>query len=202
MIEGSKLTARPSVKIEGAPVRIEPFVPQPDQACDSTPNIPLVDDESSTHGIAAAGAVTMFGPNDDAVTELSNISFEVREVFKRDGSIDVHLAGFDADADEGGYGSLSFLDPHIHLAAPVSAPLVADTVRFPAGSLRMEVSGVVVSNGEVAFGGQRSSGIYVNTGTATLARTPDGGFAFVDAPFEAGGYLFVLNTEQASAQAE
>lgn len=180
---------------------IEPFVLQEGYECDSTPNIPLVEDESNLGGVAATGAVTMFGPNGDSSTGLSNISFEFRETSMRDGSIEFLLTSFDADADDGGHGSLSFVDPHIHLAKPVSALLVGDLVSFPAGSLRMEVSGVAVSDGEVLFGGQRSSGVYVNTGAATVARTADGGFAFVDAPFEAGGYLFVLNTEEGAVQA-
>ncbi len=180
---------------------LEPFVLQEGVACESTPNIPLIDDESNLGGIATAGAITMFGPSSDSSTDLSNITFEFRESSMRDGSIDFLLTSFDADAEDADHGSFSVVDPHIRLAAPVSATLVGDTVSFPAGSLRMEVSGVVVSNGEVLFGGQRSSGVYVNTGAAIVARTADG-FAFVDAPFEAGGYRFVLNTEEGSAQVQ
>jgi hypothetical protein len=179
----------------------EPFVLQEGYECAYTPNIPLVEDESGMGGVAEAGAVTMLGPDSSESADLSNIEFGFREAYLRDGSVVFYLASFEADAEDAGYGSLMFVDPHIHLAKPVSAPLVSDTVTFPAGSLRMEVSGIVVSGGEVLFGGERSSGVYVNTGPATVARTADG-FAFVDAPFEAGGYLFVLNTEEGPALAQ
>jgi hypothetical protein len=64
----------------------------------------------------------------------------------------------------------------------------------------MEVSGVVMSEGELLFDGVRSSGVYVNTDVATVARTTDGGFAFVDAPFEVDGNTFVLSTEKGVAE--
>lgn len=137
----------------------------------------------------------MFTPIGSQSVHLSNITFEFRELYKRDGSADFVLATFEADTADANHGSLSFHAPHIQLAEPVTAPLVDGMVTFPPGSLRMEVSSVIVSDGEVLFGGVRSSGVYVNTGAAIGRRTPGGGFAFVDAPFEAGGYVFVLNTE-------
>jgi hypothetical protein len=170
-------------------------VPHSGSVCDAPPNIPLVDGESSLEGVAASGIVTMFGPEGEASTGLSDITFEFREAYLHGGAVDFFLESFDADADHASFGSSTIFDPHIHLAAPVGAPLVGDTVTFPVGSLRMEVSGVVVSDGEALFGGQRSSGVYVNTAAATVVRTDGGGFAFVDAPFEVGGFLFVLSTK-------
>lgn len=172
----------------------EPYVPN-GGACDSTPNIPLIEEESNIGGVAATGAITMFAPNGGQSVALSNIAFELRELKKRDGTIDVILTTFEADASDTDHGPMSFIAPHVRLVDPVSAPLVDGTLTFPAGSLRMEVSSVIASDGELLFGGARSSGIYVNTGSAPATRTPDGGFAFVNAPFEAGGYVFVLNTE-------
>jgi hypothetical protein len=119
--------------------------------------------------------------------DLSNITFEFRELHKHDGSADLVLTAFDADAADIVHGEMTFIAPHIHLAAPVSAPLVNHRVTFPAGALRMQISSMIE--------GARSSGTYVNTGSAIAMRAPNGGFAFVDAPFEAGGYVFVLATE-------
>jgi hypothetical protein len=44
------------------------------------------------------------------------------------------------------------------------------------------------------------SGEYVNTALATATRSEDDKFSFVEATFEAGGYQFVLDTEEASFQ--
>jgi hypothetical protein len=172
----------------------EPYVLE-GGSCESTPNIPLIDGDSNVGGTAVAGAITMFAPGGNQSVNLSNITFEFRERYKRGGAADFVLTSFEAGTADANHGSLSFRNPHIQLAEPITAPLVDGMVTFPPGSLRMEVSGVIVSDGEVLFGGARSSGVYVNTGAAIGMRTPDGGFAFVDAPFEAGGYVFVLNTE-------
>lgn len=169
--------------------------------CESAPNIPLIEGESHFGGVAETGAISMFAPNGGQTVALSNITFEYSELHKHDGSTDLVLTTFDADAADVAHGEMSFLAPHIHLAAPISAPLVGDRVMFPAGSLRMEVSGVIVSDGEALFGGTRSSGTYVNTGAAIGIRSPNGGFALVDAPFEVEGYRFVLSTEAGSGTA-
>jgi hypothetical protein len=179
---------------------IEPFVLNEGEVCDAPPNIPLAAGESTGIGVAITGAVTVLGPEGEAFTELSNITFEFREVTRRDQTIDFFLTSFDADADDTRLGSLAILAPHIHLAAPVGAPLIGDTVSFPAGTLRMEVSGVAMSEGEVLFDGLRSSSVYVNTDVATVVWTIDGGFAFVDAPFEVDRHIFVLSTEKGVAE--
>jgi hypothetical protein len=169
-----------------------------DSTCESTPNIPLIEAESHFGSIAGAGTISMFTPNSDQSIELSNITFEFTELHERGGSTDLVLTAFDADAADVAYEGTSFIAPHIHLAAPISAPLVGDRVTFPAGSLRMEVSSVVGSQGEVRRDGARSSGTYVNTDSARGIRTPRGGFAFIDAPFEIEHFRFVLSTEAGS----
>ena len=114
---------------------------QAGQVCESTPNIPLIDDESNLGGIAAAGAVTMFGPNVDSSTNLSNITFDFRETTMRDGSINILLTSFDADADDAFWAELRLrLDPQAreHLVTGASieksiAPLrsfVAEPMRY------------------------------------------------------------------------
>lgn len=174
----------------------EPFMmSEGSQTCDATPNIPAIEDDAGIGGIAVVGAVTMLAPEGSEAVPLSDIRYELREVVERNGTIQVHLQAFTADVADVSEAGFTFVEPRLRLAAPVSAVQVGDIVEFPVGSLRIEVSAQVMANGELLFMGERSAGVYLNTAPALAERTAEGGLAFVDARFEAGGRMFVLNTE-------
>lgn len=180
---------------------IEPYLLEtPEAVCDSTPNIPFIDDQSNLGGAPEQGAITMFGSSGTQSTALSNIVIEFDELHMRDGSTVLTLSKLDADVQDASLGNFTVLAPHIQLAAPIRATMLGNAAIFPAGTLRIAASGVVLSGGEPLFEGERMSEVYVNTQDASVVRGADGSVAIVDATFEAGPYTFVLNTEPAPTQ--
>lgn len=151
-------------------------------------------------GIAVAGAVAVFGPGGDASASLYDISFGFTEKLHRSGSVEFRLDDFTARSSTAAYGSFVFTQPSMRLVAPASGTLIGELITFPPGSLRMEVAAAITADGEPLFDGRPVSGEYLNSDSATATRSEDGKFSFVEATFEAGGYRFVLNTEDGSFQ--
>jgi hypothetical protein len=168
--------------------------------CDSPPNVPIVEEESNMGGIAATGTVTVIGPGGDASTTLYDISFQFIERVNRSGSVEFRLDDFTARSSTAAYSSLVFNEPSMRLVAPASGTLVGESITFPPGSLRMEVTAAITTDGELLFGGRPVSGVYVNTDSATATRSEVGKFSIVEATFEASGHRFVLHTDEGSVQ--
>lgn len=176
---------------------VDPYLTT-DDSCDAPPNIPIIEHESNVGGVAAIGGVTIFGPDGDASASLYDIGFAFTQTHNRDGSNDFLLEQFTALAAPTSYGSFVFSDPSIRLATPAHGSLIDETVSFPPGALRMEVTAAITADGEALFDGMPVSGEYANSDVAIATRKSDGTFAFVEIPFEASGYHFVLNTEDGS----
>jgi hypothetical protein len=168
--------------------------------CDAPPNIPIVEEESNMGGIAEAGAVRIFGPGGDASTTLHDIAFGFTETLNRSGAVEFRLDELTARSSSVAYGSLVFTEPSMRLVAPTSGTTTGEVITFPPGSVRMEVTTAITADGEPLFDGRPVSGEYLNSDSATATRSEDGKFSFVEATFEAGGYRFVLNTEEGSFQ--
>jgi hypothetical protein len=167
-------------------------------ACEAPPNIPMAEEESNMGGLAAIGAVSISGPMGNLSASLHDISFIFTETLNRSGTVDFRLEEFTADASTVSYGSFVFSDPSVRLVAPASGRVSGESISFPPGSLRMEVTSAITVEGEPMFNGKLVAGEYVNTEWATATRTVDGKFSFAEAGFETGGYRFVLNTEEGS----
>ncbi|PRP94800.1 hypothetical protein [Enhygromyxa salina] len=180
----------------------EPFVIDPDGGeCTEPTNIPEAMQEQHSGGTVNGGAVTVVGPGVATVATIADASFEVHEVLNRDLSIDFTLSSFDATVTDTSAGSFDLRDVQVSLARPASGRLEGDQVTFAPGTLRFIVSAVVSVDGEPLFGGLPSRAEYSNSAPATATRSLDGSFAFVDAPFEAGAYTAVLNTEPSTLAA-
>jgi hypothetical protein len=168
--------------------------------CDAPPNVPIIEQESHMGGIAATGAVTITGPAGEATARLHDISFGFTETLNRSGSIEFLLDHFTARSSSVAYGAFLFTEPSMRLILPASATMDGERITFPPGSLRMAVTAAMAVDGEPLFDGQPVSGEYVNTDLATATRSEDGKFSFVEAPFQMGGYRFVLDTQEGSVQ--
>ncbi|NJK30998.1 MAG: hypothetical protein HC927_00540 [Deltaproteobacteria bacterium] len=176
----------------------EPYVIEPDAGeCTEATNIPTKEAEQDAQGSIGEGSITVYGPGQSIVAELGTASFEFRETLNRDLSIDFLLTSFDAAVADTTVGSFALRDVQLELAAPASGRLDGETVTFAAGTLRMAVTAKVDVDGEPLFDGAATTAEYTNSGPATALRRLDGSFAFVDAPFEVGGYSAVLVTEPA-----
>ena len=173
---------------------MEPFVPTTD-SCDATPNIVEIEEESSSGGVAAAGAVSLLGPNGEGSSSLHDITFDFTERYGRDGSVTFILTGFSAEVDDATYGGFGFSSSSLRLASSASGTVSGETVTFPVGSIRMSATSVISVEGEPMFDGAPMTNEYTNTAPATATRTRTGTFEFVDAEFEVQGYVFTLNTE-------
>lgn len=165
------------------------------ESCEAPSNIPIVEEESSIGGVAALGAVTLLGPEGNTNVPLYDLRFAYTELRNRDGSAELELRELSAHAATTAYGSFVLHDPSLSLAAPARGLLKGEQVSFPPGALRLEVSASLSVDGQPMFEGKPTSGQYVNTGVATAIRGDEGSFALVEASFELGAYLFVLNTE-------
>jgi hypothetical protein len=188
-----------TINLQCALDEVEPYV-FVGNLCDTPPNMPIIEEESNMRGIAAAGAVAVFGPHGDASVSLSDISFQSTQRLYNSGSVEFRLDDLTARSSTVAYGSLVFTAPSMRLVAPASGKMAGERITFPPGSLRMEVTAAITVDGEPLFDGQPVSGEYVNTGLATATHSEDGNFSFTEATFEASGYRFVLDTEAGSFQ--
>jgi hypothetical protein len=171
--------------------------------CEAPPNVPILEHESYMAGIAPAGAVMIVGPDSEVTANLYDISFAFTERRYHSGSVEIQLDDFSARSSTAAYDSFEVTQPSMRLVAPASGSMTGETgeiITFPPGSLRMEVTAALTSNGDPLFDGQRMSGEYLNSDSATAIRTEDDKFSFLEATFEAGGYRFVLSTEPGSFQ--
>jgi hypothetical protein len=181
-----------------APNVAEPFVANPGAgACEEPANIPAKLTEQESAGAIHDGGVTVFGPGVNAFAQVTNASFELREVLNRDMSVEFTLTRFDATLADASAGSFEFSNARVALANPASGWLEDEKIHFAPGMLRFVVTASIHVDGEPLFEGAPSSAEYTNNTTATAVRGLDGSFAFVDATFQAGEYTAVLNTEPA-----
>lgn len=181
-----------------APDLDEPFVVDEEVLeCSEPTNIPMMVEEQDSQGSAPSGSVQVTGPGVNVAASITGASFKFRETLNRDMSIDFTLVSFDAALADASAGSFEFSNARLMLAAPASGRLEGELVTFAPGTLRFAVTASVSVDGERLFGGSPSTSVYTNSGSATAVRTIDGSFGFLEAPFSAGEYAAVLNTERA-----
>ncbi|WP_106393086.1 hypothetical protein [Enhygromyxa salina] len=174
----------------------EPFVIDSEfGVCTEPTNIPDAMQEQQSGGSVNGGAVSVFGPGVDTSATIEHATFEIHEVLNRDLSIDFTLTSFDATVTDTRAGSFDLRDVQVSLAGPASGTLEGDAVIFAPGTLRFTVSSIVSVDGEPLFAGLPTRAEYSNSAPATATRSLDGSFAFLNAPFEVGEYIAVLNTE-------
>jgi len=121
------------------------------------------------------------------------VAYSFREASSGDGSTTLSLLEFQAELDDADHDGLHFEAPQIWLSAPAVALVEGDSLRFPTAALHFEASAVLSSGGVPLFDGERVSFTLSNNAPALALRSGEG-FAFVELPFEAGGYPIVVNT--------
>jgi hypothetical protein len=171
-------------------------------ACEAPPNIPVVEAESNMGGSAATGSVIVLAEhNDNMSTGLYDIGFAFTQTHNRDGTSSFELERFTAKAESTSFAGVTLTDATVRLVATAHGSLVGETVSFPPGSLRMEVTAAVEVDGEQLFNGEPVSGEFVNRAVAIATRLPDDTFSIKEAPFEAGGYPLILTSAAGGFQA-
>jgi hypothetical protein len=164
------------------------------QTCESTPNFPLIDHEWSSDGLAGGGAVTLFTADGPEQASIGEVAFSLRETTTSDGVFSLSLVEFDAQIADASHDGLHFSAPRLRLSSPAAALVDGDSLRFPTAALRFEASAVVSADGVPLFSGERVTLEVSNSGPAKAVRTGEG-FAFIELPFEVGGYPLLVNTQ-------
>jgi hypothetical protein len=173
-----------------------PYIPDPDAPeCTEATNITAALAESESRGPITGGALVFTGPGVDTFAPIVNAFVSTREVLNDDMSIDFTLTDFDATVRDVTVGSFDFRNAQIHLVAPATGTLDAETATFAPGTLRFEISAALIVNGIPLFDGQPMTAEYANSSTATAIRSLEGSFHFVDVTFTMGEYGAVLHTE-------
>ena len=179
----------------------EPYVAEANAGvCEDATNIPEAMQQQQQGGTITSGAITATGPGIDTLAAITNASFEVHEVLKRDLCVDFTLTSFQATVADTSAGSFAFRDPHLSLVGPAAGKLEGEIVTFAPGTLRFALTARIQHDGEPLFGDLPLTSEYANTQPATAIRSVGSSFAFLDATFEVGEVAVVLNTEPAELE--
>ncbi|MCA9701970.1 MAG: hypothetical protein KC431_30895, partial [Myxococcales bacterium] len=175
---------------------LDSVTPYSDDAttCETTPNQPKLDQGVVRDGFAGGGQVTLFTADGLEQASIGEVAFSVREGSSGDGTTMLSLLEFEAEIADADHDGLHFEAPQLWLTSPAAALVEGDSLRFPAAALRFEASAVLSVDGVYLFEGERVT-LEVSNSAPALALRSGEGFAFVELPFEVGGYPIVVNTQ-------
>jgi hypothetical protein len=164
--------------------------------CTQATNIPPPSEESNNGGIFTQATVTAFSPAGEDSVDLPRVGFEFEEQLCDQSTCGFTLTRLDGTLSFVELGDYTFENVSYSLRVPAHGVIAGQSITFPAGSVRLDVSADAMLAGQSIWRVASGSFEVHNTSLAVAERTSSG-FAFTDLEFAVGDEALVFTTESA-----